>query len=145
MLNPNQGPDPDFEDTDDLDDADAPLPPAPLDVSSRQNLIFIEATAAFLMGKELPTAIQGLKKMEMWESILDDSTKAGLGKIRQDFAVLRAQLESPEPDGQIIALAIASLADETSKVAGATVDKKFEAPLQQLSEALLKLGSTLSK
>ena len=127
------------------DDDEIGLPPAPLDVSARQNLLFIEATAALLGNKAGVTSAEGLKKLEMWHSILEDSTKAGLGKIRQDFRILQEQLASPTPDGHLIALAIASLADETQKVGNATVDKKYEEPLQRLSEALLKLGSSLSK
>lgn len=145
MLTPSNAPD-DFNDADDLDDLDSALPPPPLDVSARQNLLFIDATADLLSGKEAaPGAAVGLKKLEMWESILQDSGKAGLGKIMQEFAVLRTELESAQPDAHVIAQALASLADETAKVAAATVDKKYEEPLGRLSEALLKLGSTLSK
>ncbi len=149
MLPPSQAPDdrldPSADHLDD-DDDDTGLPPSPLDVSARQNLLFIEATTALFGGKKgTPDAAQGLKKMEMWESIMQDSGKAGFGKIMQDFALLRAQLESPQPDGHAIALAIASLADETAKVAGSTVDKRFEEPLMKLSEMLLKMGSSLSK
>ena len=150
MMPPTQAPDdrldPTVDRLDDDEDDDTGLPPAPLDVSSRQNLLFIEATTALFGGKKgTPDAVDGLKKMEMWESIMQDSGKAGLGKIMQDFAVLREQLESPQPDGHIIALAIASLADETAKVAGATVDKRYDEPLMKLSEMLLKMGSSLSK
>jgi hypothetical protein len=147
MLPPPQAPDASFDSTDNIDDDDdTGLPPAPLDVSAKQNLLFIEATTTFFSGKGgTPDAVAGLKKLEMWESILQDSGKPGLGKILQDFAVLREQLESTQPDGHIIAQAIASLADESQKVASATVDKKYEEPLNRLSEALLKMGSTLSK
>lgn len=150
MIPPSQAPDADSDLTDDNDniedDDDTGLAPAPLDVSTRQNLLFIEATTALFGGKKgTPDAAEGLKKIEMWESIMQDSGKAGLGKIMQDFAVLREQLESPQPDAHVIALAIASLADETTKVAGATVDKRFEEPLTKLSEMLLKMGSSLSK
>ncbi len=150
MLPPTQAPDdrldPTNDRSDDDDDDDTGLPPAPLDVSTRQNLLFIEATTALFGGKKgTPDTAAGLKKMEMWESIMEDSSKAGLGKIQQDFAVLREQLESPQPDAHIIAQAIASLADETAKVAGNTVDKRYEEPLMKLSEMLLKMGSSLSK
>ncbi len=130
----------------DDDDDDTGLAPAPLDVSTKQNLFLIEATTALFGGKKgTPDTAAGLKKIEMWESIMEDSGKAGLGKIMQDFAVLREQLESAEPDGHIIAQAIASLADESAKVGASTVDKRFEEPLQKLSEMLLKMGSSLSK
>lgn len=150
MLPPTQAPDNRLDPADDddrlTDDDDTGLPPAPLDVSTKQNLFFIEATTALFGGKKgLPDAATGLKKMEMWESIMQDSGKAGLGKIQQDFAVLREQFESPQPDGHIIAQVIASLADETAKVAANTVDKRFEEPLMRLSEMLLKMGSSLSK
>ena len=149
MIPPTQAPDADFDRADDSlddDDDDTGLPPAPLDVSAKQNLIFLEATAAMFGGKGgAPDAAAGLKKIEMWESIMQDSSKAGLGKIQQDFAVLREQLESPQPDSHVIALVIASLADETAKVAGATVDKRYEEPLMKLSEMLLKMGSSMSK
>ncbi len=146
MLQPPQAPDAGFDTTDNIDDDETGLPPAPLDVSAKQNLIFIEATTTFFSAKGgAPDVAAGLKKLEMWESILEDSGKPGLGKILQDFKVLREQLESAEPDGHIIAQAIASLADESQKVAGITVDKKFEEPLNRLSESLLKMGSTLSK
>ena len=128
------------------DDEDTGLPPAPLDLSAKQNLLFIEATAAFFGGKATPPDVaKGLKKIEMWDSIMEDSNKAGLGKIRQDFAVLREQLESAQPDAHLLAQAIASLADETAKMATTTVDKRYEEPLLQLSEMLLKMGSSLSK
>ena len=132
----------------DDDDDETGLPPAPLDVSMKQNLLFIEATTAFFSGKKgapAPDTTDGLKKLEMWESIMQESGKAGLGKIQQDFTVLREQLASPTPDGHILAQAIASLADETAKVAANTVDKRFEEPLLKLSEMLLKMGSSLSK
>lgn len=144
MLTPSNAPD-DFNDDFD-DDLDSALPPPPLDVSTRQNLLFIEATTDLLSGKDsTPGAALSLKRIEMWESIMEDSGKAGLGKIMQDFAVLRAELEGPQPDAHVIAQVLASLADESAKVAAATVDKKYEEPLARLSEALLKLGSSLSK
>ena len=122
-----------------------PLPTVPLDVTDQQNSALLTDTLSLLStGVPGKNSQQGLTEIDRWTEVLRASERPGLAKITQELELLRQQLDAPDTKSHDLAETLASLGNETSKVAEETSDN-YSAPLAQLSKLLIKLGSSLSR
>lgn len=114
-------------------------------VTDKQISIILEDTQDTL-SKSLETysAKWGLSMIDKWETVLEASGKAGLAKIIFELKKLRELLSAEQPDPHEVAASLATLGDETKKVADNTVSE-FKAPLMAFGNLLVKVASSLSK
>lgn len=116
-----------------------------LNITDRQLSIFLEDTQSTLSkSPETYSANWGLSMIDKWETILESSGKPGLAKIIFELKKLREHLSEERPDAHVVAASLATLGDETKKVAENTVSG-FKGPLMELGNLLVRAASSLSK
>ena len=122
-----------------------PTPTVPLEVSDEQNSALVEDTLT-LLNDGVPSLQNkhGLSEIGRWEEVLRASGRPGLAKITQEMTALREQLSQGAPDNHTLAEILASLGNETIKVAE-EASNGYTAALTHLGKILIKLGSTLSR
>jgi hypothetical protein len=114
-------------------------------VTDKQISLILEDTQTTLSkSPEKYGAQWGLSMIDKWETILESSGKAGLAKIIFELKKLREILSAGQPDAHEVAASLATLGDETKKVADNTVSE-FKAPLMAFGNLLVKAASSLSK
>jgi hypothetical protein len=117
----------------------------PLHITDHQFSIFLEDTQATLAkSPDTFNAKAGVSMIEMWETILESSGKPGLAKILYELKKLKEHLQAGKTDPHDVAASLATLGDETKKVADNTVSG-FKGPLMEFGNLLVKAGSSLSK
>ena len=122
-----------------------PTPAVPLDVTDQQNSALLTDTLSLLSaGTPDKNDKHGLAEIDRWTEVLRASERPGLAKITQELTLLRDQLNASDTQTHDLAETLASLGNETAKVAEETADN-YGAPLKQLSKLLIKLGSALSR
>ncbi|WP_426493474.1 hypothetical protein [Hymenobacter sp. 102] len=122
-----------------------PTPTVPLDVTDQQNSALLEDTLNLLnTGAPDKAGQHGLAEIDRWIEVLRASERPGLAKIIQELKTLQSQLTASDTQAHDLAETLASLGNETSKVAEETIGD-YGAPLAQLGKLLIKLGSTLSR
>ncbi|MFD2786136.1 hypothetical protein [Hymenobacter rubripertinctus] len=122
-----------------------PVPTVALTVTDQQNSALLTDTLSLLSaGTPDKNNPLGLTEIDRWTEVLRASSRPGLAKITQELALLREQLNAADTQTHDLAETLASLGNETAKVAEETADN-YSAPLAQLSKLLIKLGSTLSR
>ena len=116
-----------------------------LQISDKQLSLFLDDTKSTLAKPpETYNAQAGVAMIDKWETILESSGKAGLAKIIFELKKLKEILQEGQPDPHEVAASLATLGDETKKVAENTVSG-FKAPLMEFGNLLIKAASTLSK
>lgn len=116
-----------------------------LKISEKQLSIFLEDTQSTLAKPpETYDAQVGLAMIDKWQTILESSEKPGLAKIIFELKKLKEHLREGKPDPHEVAASLATLGDETKKVAENTVSG-FKGPLMEFGNLLIKAASTLSK
>lgn len=121
------------------------LPTVPLEVTDQQNSALLEDTLTLLnAGAPGHNSRHGLIEIERWTEVLRASERPGLAKIIQELKTLHQQLSATDTQSHDLAETLASLGNETSKVAEETTGD-YSAPLAQLGKLLVKLGSSLSR
>ncbi|RFP64177.1 hypothetical protein D0N36_15275 [Hymenobacter lapidiphilus] len=123
--------------------ANQPAPSVPLTVTDEQNSALLTDTLS-LLGAKLPDVGQALAEIDRWIEVLKATERAGLAKVTQELQLVHKQLSSSDTDTHDLAETLASLGNETSKVAEET-SNDYATPLAQLGKTLMKLGSQLSK
>jgi hypothetical protein len=116
-----------------------------LQITENQLSIFLDDTKSTLAkSPETYNAKAGLAMIDKWETILESSGKPGLAKIIFELKKLKEHLSQEKPDAHDVAASLATLGDETKKVAENTVSG-FKGPLMEFGNLLVKAASALSK
>lgn len=122
-----------------------PTPTIPLSVTDQQNSALLDDTLSLLSsGTPNKEDQHGLQEIERWTEVLRASERPGLAKIIQELKILHQQLLASDTQSHDLAETLASLGNETSKVAEETTGD-YGAPLARLGKLLIKLGSSLSR
>lgn len=118
---------------------------AQLHITDKQLSIFLDDTHSSLnKAPEAYNAQAGISMIDKWETILVSSGKPGLAKIIYELGTLKELLREENPDAHEIAASLATLGDETKKVAENTMSG-FKGPLMEFGNLLIKAASSLSK
>ncbi len=120
-----------------------PTPTVPLTVTDQQNSALLTDTLT-LLNNESPDQEQALTEIDRWAEVLKASERPGLAKVIQELSLVREQLTASDTQTHDLAETLASLGNETTKIAE-EMSGGYAAPLAQLGKQLMKLGSLLSR
>ena len=120
-----------------------PAPTIPLTVTDQQHSALLTDTLT-LLNIESPDQGQALTEIDRWTEVLKATERPGLAKVIQELNLVREQLTASDTQTHDLAETLASLGNETTKIAE-EMSGGYAAPLAQLGKQLMKLGSFLSR